>query len=267
MMVTTLSSLTANAGLSTGSRAAMNTFSKQKWGGASGHASTIPSASDLSPQAITDGQQSFIIATSSAGACRAYSGTTVNPSAMMARSIATHCIELCASSPHRSPFFNRNRRRYARATSTWVSNWRAVSGITCPSRISCNTTASPLRSRLAKIWSRKVIGSRNCHSKRCEGSALLPLLTVRPNEGPQTLAHRRQIVLPAPLPAPGGKLWITALHLFFEIHSHARHQLQIPYHGPRNSVGNPLPISIQNFERRQSARFEVRIIHIHQQLL
>ncbi len=111
MIVATSSSLTASAGFSTASRAGVKTFSKQKCGGASGHASTIASASDFSPQAITDGQQSFIIATSSAGACRAYSGTTVKPSAMMAKSIATHCIELCASSAHRSPFFSRSRRR------------------------------------------------------------------------------------------------------------------------------------------------------------
>src|ERR1035438_2429233 len=88
MIVTTSSSATSSAGSSAGSRPAGKTFSKQKLGGASGQASAMASANDFSPQAITAGQQSFIIATSSAGACRAYSGTTVNPSAMMAKSIA-----------------------------------------------------------------------------------------------------------------------------------------------------------------------------------
>src|ERR1700677_261043 len=40
----------------------------------------------------------------------------------------------------------------------------------------------------------------------------------------QPIAHRRQIILPAPLPAPRGKLWITPLHFLLEIHAHASHQ-------------------------------------------
>jgi hypothetical protein len=71
MIVTTSSSLTAGVGFSTGPRVGVKTFSKQKCGGASGHSATIASASDCSPQAITAGQQSLIIATSSTGACRA----------------------------------------------------------------------------------------------------------------------------------------------------------------------------------------------------
>src|ERR1035441_8811115 len=96
MMATTSGSTTVGTGLLTGSRLATKTLSKQKYGGASGHPGTIAAPSPFSPQAITAGQQSFIIATSSEGACRAYNGTAVSPSAMMARSMATHRIELLA---------------------------------------------------------------------------------------------------------------------------------------------------------------------------
>src|SRR5215470_1439032 len=61
-------------------------------GGASGQASRMASRSEASPEQISAGEQSFIIATSSDGDCREYSGTTTRPSAMMARSVAIQSI-------------------------------------------------------------------------------------------------------------------------------------------------------------------------------
>src|SRR5258708_1498620 len=111
MIVTTSSSEVGSETSDSGGREAVNTLLMEKCGGASVHSCTIESASVASPQQISDGEQSLIIATNSLAACRAYSGTTVNPSAIIAKSIATHCTELCAKSAHRSPFLNRNRRR------------------------------------------------------------------------------------------------------------------------------------------------------------
>src|SRR5271165_1611111 len=44
-------------------------------------------------------------------------------------------------------------------------------------------------------------------------------------------AHRRQIILPAPLPPARLNLLIPSLHFVFTITPHARHHFQIPDHG------------------------------------
>src|ERR1700722_11400948 len=62
--------------------------SNREIGGASGQFCSTESRNDASEQQILAGVQSFIMATSSTGDCRAYSGTTMTPSAMSARSTA-----------------------------------------------------------------------------------------------------------------------------------------------------------------------------------
>src|SRR2546428_9334184 len=84
-------------------------------GGASAQFGATASRKESSPQQMSDGEQSFITPTSSPADGRAYSGTTVTPSARMAISIATQRILLCAMSAQRSPLFTFNWRRNARA--------------------------------------------------------------------------------------------------------------------------------------------------------
>ena len=74
-----------------------------------------PVAQAASPQQISAAVLSFIIATSSAGACLKYSGTTMSPSAMAARSIAIQRMLLAASSPNRSPLLSLFETRKVRA--------------------------------------------------------------------------------------------------------------------------------------------------------
>src|ERR1700694_1429497 len=56
--------------------------------GASGHAAAMASRNAGSPQQTNPGPASRIMATSSAGAWRAYNGTAMSPSARVARSLA-----------------------------------------------------------------------------------------------------------------------------------------------------------------------------------
>src|SRR5271155_4921850 len=77
--------------------------SNREMGGASGQFCSTASRNDASEQQIVAGVQSFIMATSSTGDWRAYSGTTILPSVMSARSRAAQRILLGASSTQRSP--------------------------------------------------------------------------------------------------------------------------------------------------------------------
>src|ERR1700691_1889805 len=137
--------------------------SNKDCGGASPQLCRIPSRNAASPQHTSDGVQSFIIATNSAGACREYSGTTISPSAMSARSIATQRMLLAASNPHRSPFLSPFEAINVLALPVSSSNSLPVTPLISPSRISarirvsaasrsCENISSTNGMKLFKIW-------------------------------------------------------------------------------------------------------------------
>src|SRR5260370_270634 len=88
--------------------------SKSTQRGASGQACATPSPSAASFTKISRGWQSFIIAASSAGACREYKGTTITPSAMSARWKTAQRIELGASRAQRTPAWTAQHRMNSR---------------------------------------------------------------------------------------------------------------------------------------------------------
>src|ERR1700686_3276419 len=83
--------------------------------GASGHAVEIESRSAASPQQIKPGPASRSIAANSPAAWRAYIGTAMSPSAIIARSSAAQRMLLGATSAQRSPFARPEARKKARA--------------------------------------------------------------------------------------------------------------------------------------------------------
>src|SRR5579863_692410 len=83
--------------------------------GASGQAASMASRSTASPQQIKRGSASRSIAASSPAAWRAYIGTAMSPSAIMARSRAAQRMLFGATSAQRSPFENPEARKKARA--------------------------------------------------------------------------------------------------------------------------------------------------------
>ena len=119
-------------------------------GGASGQFGAIASNA-ASPQHTSDGVESFIIATNSAGACREYSGTTISPSAMSAKSMATQRILFAASKPHRSPFFSLFEAINVLALRMCSSNSLPVTPVTSPSRISARICVSAAACSCEKI--------------------------------------------------------------------------------------------------------------------
>ena len=137
------------------------TSSKRCCGGASGHFSRIASRSAASPQHTIAGEQSFIMATSSAGACRAYSGTTIRPSAIIARSIAAQRRLLCANRAQRSPRFSPCLAIKARAALTNSRRSPPVTAAFWSSRSSCSTGAARCFSSWSKIFSMKFTESNS----------------------------------------------------------------------------------------------------------
>src|ERR1700676_4675337 len=71
--------------------------------GASGHTDDIASRSAVSPQQIKPGSASPSIGAGSPAAWRAYIGTAMSPSAIIARSRAAHRILFGATNAQRSP--------------------------------------------------------------------------------------------------------------------------------------------------------------------
>jgi hypothetical protein len=110
--------------------------SNRNCGGAWCHACMIPSRSAASPQQTSAGVLSFIIETSSAGAWREYRGTTIRPSAIKARSIATQRMLFAASSPQRSPLLNPFEAIKVLALRISSNNSPPVTPVIWPSRIS-----------------------------------------------------------------------------------------------------------------------------------
>src|ERR1017187_2048615 len=241
--------------------------SNNNCGGASFQFCEIPSRNAASPQHTRDGEQSFIIVTNSPGACREYRGTTISPSAMSARSMATQRMLFAASNPHRSPFCRPLEAINVLALRTNSSNSPPVTLVTCPSRISARIRVSAaVRSSekisptngmsVLTIW---IAGPRSRRTPR--------ILVGSRHQLPQPLAHRRQIILPTPFSPARLKLRIPSLHFLFKIHTHARHHLQIPYHSFRNPVGDGLTFTTQLLQSRQQLPLKLRIVHRHQQIL
>ena len=83
--------------------------------GASGHAAEIASRIAVSPQQIRDGSASRSMAVNSPAACRAYIGTAMSPSAIMARSSAAQRMLFGATSAQWSPFARFEARKKPRA--------------------------------------------------------------------------------------------------------------------------------------------------------
>src|SRR5438045_9181687 len=106
-----------SAGLGSGE----NIWSNVTIGGTSGQFGAMASRNDSSPQQMSEGEQSFITPTSSAAAWRAYNGTTMMPSARIARSVATQRMVLFAISAQRSPLFRFDLRRNVRTALIWAS--------------------------------------------------------------------------------------------------------------------------------------------------
>jgi hypothetical protein len=80
-------------------------------------------------------------------------------------------------------------------------------------------------------------------------------------------ARRRQIILPAPLSLARGKLGIAALHFFFEVHAHAGHHLEVLDHRLADTDRDRFALGRQFLQRHHQFRLEIRIIHIHEQVL
>jgi len=143
----------------------------------------MPSLSAASAQHSNDGAQSFIIATSSAGAWRAYSGTTISPSAIIAKSSATHRILFGASNPQRSPRFRSLEARKVLAFRTNSSNSVPLTPPTVPSRLSASTRTSPAARNCENIsstkamailvrsaWQNQLYAATNCCSEEFIGA-------------------------------------------------------------------------------------------------
>src|SRR6266851_2844188 len=262
--------------------------SNKNCGGASAHAPAIPSRNAASPQHTSDGVQSFIIATNSAGACREYSGTTISPSAMSARSIATHRILFAASNPHRSPFCSSREAINVRALRTSSSNSFPVTPVLCPSQISARIRVSaasrscenisPIKGTpefticFAKLpyASLRALRAPPFASSAIKFFSAFPgclSLVITSHQFVQPLAHRRQVILPTPLSPPRLELRISPLHFLLEVNPHARHHFQIPHHCLCNLVGDRLAFTTQLLQSRQQFSLKLRIVHRHQQIL
>src|SRR5579862_5944263 len=206
--------------------------------GAAGQNFTISAASRASEQQIRTGVESFNIAASSTGACRAYSGTTMIPSAIIARSSAAQRILFGASRAHRSPFLNPRPTKNLRACSIKASSSPPVTDTIFPSRTSPSTGAPAARSSRSKMFSRNVItGSESsCHRV----AALF-------HQPAKTGAQRRQIVFPAEHSLTHRKFGEVARHEFFKINSHACHELQVARDGSRHCVADLVSLGVERF--------------------
>ena len=135
---------------------AAKTLSSRVMCGAVGHPCLISAASAALEQQIRAGAESFIMLTSSAGACRGYNETTTMPSAIMARSAATQRMLFEASRAQRSPFFIPRATKKLRACCTMARNSPPVTECTASPRTSRSTGAFAACRSLSKMVSRKV---------------------------------------------------------------------------------------------------------------
>ena len=161
-------------------------------------ASEFPRRVARSEQQIRAGAESFIIATSSAGACRAYSGTTMIPSAIIARSSATQRMLLAQAARSGRLFSGRDRTRKFRACCTSARNSPPVAEATLPSRISRSTGAparflEPLENVVRGMSS--LVSSQAVTAPLCSSSS-----------SAKSGTERRQIVFPAEHAACGSEI-------------------------------------------------------------
>src|SRR6266852_4093175 len=120
----------------------------------------------------------------------------------------------------------------------------------------------PSPARRAKAWRlRQALQTWRAQARRPD-EAPRPTWSVPGTEGVgpstkgfdqalQSVAHRGQIIFPAPFSLARGELGITPLHFFFKVHAHAGHNLQILHHRLSDAHRDRFPLGSKFFEGGQ----------------
>ncbi len=193
-----------------------------------------------SAHTIAEGVASFIIAASSAGDCRAYSGTTISPSDISARSNATQ--RMLFGAIKRDPIALLQTHAMEINFRAWninASNSPPVTG----DELAVANLAEQRNVRIPFDPGDDVFEKRHDTST--------PLCAS--SNSFSRRAERRKILLPAKHAATHRKFRIPARDLLLEVDSHARHGLQVPRHRLAHRVPNLFLLPIEGAESADDA--------------